>query len=186
MCICFCPPRQQFLFQIGAIRSFHGVMNELELQRFYSKLVRLEAMVDSQCGITMSRFYSKLVRLEVDSEFQVAWCLLVSIPNWCDQKIRFPYRLTQVYLVSIPNWCDQKLLYRIQPAPRLYPCFYSKLVRLEGFKGWNLGYRHVCFYSKLVRLEVKTKQTQSTGLFKFLFQIGAIRSKYYPTLINSF
>ena len=146
-----------FLFQTGAIRS------ETNWER---------------SNYTQDCFYSKLVRLEEETAAStIVGSLLVSIPNWCDQKERVHHLFEALFhLFLFQTGAIRRRLTDLFILPHR-TCFYSKLVRLEGNFLPRMSFGgYLSFYSKLVRLEEKMRSgTRLSCVTQFLFQTGAIR-----------
>ena len=119
----------EFQFQTGAIRSIKGESNTTRLERFNSKLVRLEGETFAKNFDNFISFNSKLVRLEGNSQiflvdcspkfqFQTGAIRRVSFQLSCHYSYKFQFQTGAIRrrifsfsrilsrAVSIPNWCD--------------------------------------------------------------------------------
>ena len=120
-------------------------------------MVRLKDLCKRLYDCTVIHFNSSMVRLKVFASCTDVYCSsAISIPVWCDWRLRWNTILSYSWKISIPVWCDWRS-----------PLSFLATIRLLNFN------------SSMVRLKEWGSAFNKSKRHPFQFQYGAIEGIYH-------
>ena len=106
----------------------------------------------------------------------------ISIPYWCNQKMKLMPVQNYACVISIPYWCNQKRERSVNNCHLLFVFQFhiGAIRRKKSDVGISTMCRH--FNSILVQLEVFSRRFSASLMQIFQFHIGAIRRRDYACI----